>query len=100
MNAPPYTAKDRKRFSLVPSEVSAGGKKSWAMISLKKPKIAKSYHSRTLPSVPAMVCFGVGFGDMFKKSERMERKQQELLPVGRCGWEAGEISKEVSYLKN
>jgi hypothetical protein len=36
---------------------------------------------------------------MFKKSERMERKQQEL-PVGRCGWEAGEISKEVSYLKN
>jgi len=32
---------------------------------------------------------------MFKKSERMERKQQELLPVGRCGWEAGEISKEV-----
>jgi len=32
------------------SAASDGGKNTWAMISLKNPKRAKSYHSRTLDS--------------------------------------------------
>lgn len=60
MKAPPYTAKDLTRFSFAPSLVSDGGKKSCAMISEKNPNIAKSYHSRTFPSVPARVCMRDG----------------------------------------
>ena len=58
--APPKTAKLRTRLSLLPSEASLpsgeGGKNVLAIMSLKNPKRAKSYHSRTLPMTPAMVC--------------------------------------------
>ena len=51
---PPYTAKDLIKLSLLPS--SEGGKNTSAIISLKNPKRAKSYHSRTFPITPAIVC--------------------------------------------
>ena len=66
--APPYTANECTKFevsisppvSATPSPLisfsSDGGKKTVAMTSEKKPKRAKSYHSRTLPITPAIVC--------------------------------------------
>mmetsp|Transcript_27635 Transcript_27635/g.50317 ORF Transcript_27635/g.50317 Transcript_27635/m.50317 type:complete len:201 (-) Transcript_27635:75-677(-) len=80
-NAPPYTAKLLTKldvsisppistksslpfplfplpfpFSLALSSSSDGAKNTVAIISLKKPNKAKSYHSSTLPITPAMVC--------------------------------------------